>query len=116
MQIAAAYLHKLVGPERHSPIAGIVIAVYVWYTTNQREAILGSTFIANLQSVTLISDICALALCYGTTQIHLATIDVPRNVVLVDIGQSDYTVAVVTFFKDWMIIKSVAFNPNLGGS
>lgn len=118
-QLAAAYLGKLrdtAQSELKQAVSDVVIAVPGWYTDVQRRALLNAAQIAGLNALRLINDTTAIALGYGITKADLPeSTEAPRNVVFVDIGHSDYSVAVVAFSKGQLTVKSTAYDRNFGG-
>lgn len=64
----------------------------------------------------MINDTTAVALGYGITKADLPeSADAPRNVVFVDVGHSNYSVAVVAFSKGQLTVKSTAYDRQFGG-
>lgn len=93
----------------------VVISVPGWYNDVQRRAVLDAAHIAGLNPLRLINDTTAIALGYGITKQDLPEPDAPRNVVFVDIGHSNYSVAVVAFAKGQLSVKSTAYDRQFGG-
>jgi heat shock protein 4 len=93
----------------------VVISVPGWYNDIQRRAILDASHIAGLNPLRLINDTTAIALGYGITKQDLPEPDSPRYVVFVDIGHSNYSVAVVAFAKGQLSVKSTAYDRQFGG-
>lgn len=118
-QLVAMYLGKLrdiASGELKSPVSDVVIAVPGWYTEIQRRALLDAAQIAGLNPLRLLNDSTAVAFGYGITKSDLPELDAPsRNVVFVDIGHSNYTVAVVAFNKGQLVVKSTAYDRHFGG-
>lgn len=112
------YLGKLrdtAGAELKSGVTDVVIAVPGWYTDIQRRALLDAASIAGLNTLRLINDTTATALGYGITKSDLPEAENPRHVVFVDVGHGGLSVAVVAFSKGQLVVKSTAYEPNLGG-
>lgn len=117
-QLVAMYLGKLrdiAAIELKTNVTDIVIAVPGWYTDIQRRALLDAASIAGLNTLRLINDTTAVALGYGITKSELPEPENARHVVFVDIGHSSLSVAVVAFSKGQLIVKSTAYDRNLGG-
>ncbi|KAH7339517.1 putative heat shock protein [Rhizoctonia solani] len=118
-QLVAMYLGKLrdiTANELKAKPSDVVIAVPGWYNDTQRHAVLDAAHIAGLNPLRLINDTTAIALGYGITKSDLPEPDAdPRHVVFVDIGHSNYSVAVVAFSKGQLSVKSTAYERNFGG-
>src|SRR6185369_3831681 len=70
--------------------------------------------IAGFNCLRLFNDTTASALGYGITKTDLPE-DNPRNVVIVDVGHSTYSVAIVAFTKGQLTVRSTAYDRNFGG-
>ncbi|TYJ54821.1 hypothetical protein B9479_004492 [Cryptococcus floricola] len=118
-QLTAAYLGKLKDTasfELKQAVSDVVIAVPGWFTDVQRRALLDAANIAGLNALRLINDTTAVALGYGITKADLPEDpETPRNIVFVDVGHSDYSVAVVAFSKGQLTVKSTAYDRHFGG-
>ncbi|KAG8679705.1 adenyl-nucleotide exchange factor sse1 [Ceratobasidium sp. 394] len=117
-QLVAMYLGKLrdiAAIEVKATPSDVVISVPGWYNDVQRRAVLDAAHIAGLNPLRLINDTTAIALGYGITKQDLPEIDEPRHVVFVDIGHSNYSVAVVAFAKGQLSVKSTAYDRHFGG-
>jgi heat shock protein 4 len=117
-QITGAYFGKLrdiASNELKTTVTDVVISVPGWFTEIQRRALIDAAAIANLNVLRLINDTTAAALGYGITKSDLPDPENPRHVVFVDVGHADMSVAVVAFSKGQLIVKSTAYEPNLGG-
>jgi len=108
-------LRDIAANELKTGVTDIVIAVPGWYTDIQRRAVLDAASIAGLNTLRLINDYTAVALGYGITKSDLPELENPRHVVFVDVGHSSLSVAVVAFSKGQLIVKSTAYDRNLGG-
>lgn len=97
-------------------MSDVVIAVPGYYTDIQRRALVDAATIAGLNPLRLINDTTAIALGYGITKADLPeSADAPRHVCFIDIGHSNYSVAVVAFSKGQLTVKSTAFDRHFGG-
>lgn len=118
-QLVATYLAKLrdtASAELKQSVSDVVIAVPGWYTDNQRRAMLDAANIAGLNALRLINDTTAVALGYGITKPDLpATPEEARNVCFVDIGHSNYSVAIVAYSKGQLTVKATAYDRHFGG-
>ncbi|KAL7419258.1 adenyl-nucleotide exchange factor sse1 [Cryptotrichosporon argae] len=118
-QLVAAYLGKLrdtASAELKQAVTDVVIAVPGWYTDVQRRALLDAAAIAGLNPLRLINDTTAVALGYGITKADLPeSAEAPRHVVFVDVGHSNYSVAVVAFSKGQLTVKATAYDRHFGG-
>ncbi|KAF7377707.1 Heat shock protein [Mycena sanguinolenta] len=117
-QLVAMYLGKLrdiAANELKNGVTDVVIAVPGWYTDIQRRAVLDAAAIAGLNPLRLINDTTAVALGYGITKSELPEADNPKHVVFVDVGHSSLSASVVAFSKGQLIVKSTAYDRNLGG-
>ncbi|KAF5373364.1 hypothetical protein D9757_009742 [Collybiopsis confluens] len=117
-QLVAMYLGRLrdtASAELKTSVSDIVIAVPGWFTDTQRRAIHDAASIAGLNVLRLINDTTAAALGYGITKSDLPEADSPRHVAFVDIGHSSLSVSIVAFSKGQLIVKSTAYDRDLGG-
>lgn len=118
-QLYAMYLGKLrdtASAEIKIPVNDVVIAVPGWYTDVQRRAVRDAAEIANLNVLRLINDLTATALQYGITKTDLPEAgEKPRHIAFVDIGHSDFGVAIVAFNKGQLVVKSQAYDRHFGG-
>lgn len=118
-QLLAAYLGKLrdtASAELKQAVSDVVIAVPGWYTDVQRRALYDAAQIAGLNALRLINDTTAVALGYGITKADLPeSAEAPRHVCFIDVGHSNYSVAVVAFSKGQLTVKSTAYDRNFGG-
>jgi len=117
-QILGMYLGKLrdiAAVELKNNVTDVVISVPGWFTDIQRRAVIDAAAIANLNVLRLINDTTATALGYGITKSDLPEAENPRHVVFVDAGHADFSVAVVAFSKGQLVVKSTAYEQNLGG-
>ncbi|KAJ8082550.1 adenyl-nucleotide exchange factor sse1 [Marasmius tenuissimus] len=117
-QLVGMYLNKLraiAAAELKTGVSDVVIAVPGWFTDVQRRAILDAAAIAGLNVLRLVNDTTAAALGYGITKSDLPEVDNPRHVCFIDVGYSSLSVSIVAFSKGQLIVKSTAYNRNLGG-
>ncbi|KAJ7049452.1 heat shock protein 70 family [Mycena amicta] len=118
-QLVAMYLGKLrdtTTAELKAGMTDVVIAVPGWYTEVQRRALLDAAAIAGLNVLRLVNDTTAVALGYGITKSDLPEqAEEPRHVVFVDVGHASLSAAVVAFSKGQLVVKSTAYERNLGG-
>ncbi|KAF8201078.1 heat shock protein 70 family [Mycena galopus ATCC 62051] len=117
-QLVAMYLGKLrdiAANELKNGVTDVVIAVPGWYTDIQRRALVDAASIAGLNPLRLINDTTAVALGYGITKSELPEPENPKHVVFVDVGHSSLSASVVAFSKGQLIVKSAAYDRNIGG-
>ena len=118
-QLLGAYLGRLrdtAASELKSAVSDVVIAVPGWYTDIQRRALMDAATIAGLNPLRLINDTTAIALGYGITKADLPeSPETPRHVCFIDIGHSNYSVAIVAFSKGQLTVKSTAYDRHFGG-
>ncbi|KAJ4490973.1 heat shock protein 70 family [Lentinula aciculospora] len=117
-QLVAMYLGRLrdtASAELKTTVSDIVIAVPGWFTDSQRRAILDAASVANLNVLRIINDTTAAALGYGITKSDLPDAENPKHVAFVDVGHSSLSVAIVAFSKGQLVVKSTAYDRNLGG-
>lgn len=100
--------------ELKSPVCDCVISVPGWFTEVQRRSLIDAAEIAGLNPLRLINDTTASALGYGITKTDLPE-DKPRYVAFVDIGHSNYQVAIVAFQKGQLVVKGQAYDRHFGG-
>ncbi|KAG5518384.1 hypothetical protein PMAC_003181 [Pneumocystis sp. 'macacae'] len=114
--LVAMYLTKIkqTFQKENQGVPDVVISVPLWFTDAQRRGIIDAAQIAGLNMLRIINDTTAAALSYGITKTDLPE-DKPRNVCIVDIGFSDYTVSIVSFKKGQLVVKGAACDRNFGG-
>lgn len=116
-QLTAMYLAKLKDTtvaEIKGPVSDVVVSVPGYYNDRQRRALLDACQIANLNCLRLMNEITATALGYGITKTDLPE-DSPRNVIIVDVGHSAYSVAAVSYLKGQLTVKATAYDAFVGG-
>lgn len=94
-------------------VSDIVLSVPVYFTDNQRKAMLDACKIAGLNCYRLINETTATALQYGILRKSRFG-EEGTTVLFLDMGYSDFQAAVVTFTTKGMCIKSTASDQNLG--
>ena len=110
------HLRDTAARELHSAVNDMVVAVPGWYTDAQRRAVLDAAEIAGLNPLRLINDTTATALGYGITKTDLpAPEQPPRMVAFVDVGHSDYSVAIVQFHRGQLTVLATEFDRHYGG-
>ena len=117
-QLMAMYLGKLKtitsNELNNAPVSYVVVAVPGWYRDSQRRAILDACELAGLNCLRLMNETTATALGYGITKTDLPEED-PRNILIVDIGHSSYSVAAVSYIKGQLTIKATSYDKHVGG-
>jgi heat shock protein 4 len=100
--------------ETKSPVTDCAIGVPVYFTENERHAILSAAKLSKINCLRLLNDNTATALSYGIYKTDLSD-GIPTNVVFIDIGHSSLQVSVVAFKKGQLRVISHAWDRNLGG-
>ncbi|KAA8492600.1 Heat shock 70 kDa protein 14 [Porphyridium purpureum] len=116
--LVAMMLHRLLetaNEENGSPVSDIVISVPGYYTDIQRRAMLDACRIADIRVLRLMNEHAAVALSYGIFRTRELPDKEPVNVAFVDMGQSQTTVTIASFLNTGATVKSVSFDPFLGG-
>jgi len=118
-QVVAMFLTKVkatASAELKLPVSDVVLSCPVWYTDAQRRGLLDAAEIAGLKCLRLINDTTATALGWGITKVDLpAPEEKPKRVCFVNIGHSNYQVAIVEFKKGELTVKSTAWDRHFGG-
>lgn len=118
-QLLGMYLGKLRDTTQRelggSGVSDVVLSVPIWFTDNQRRAMLNAAEIANLNPLRVMNEPTAVALGYGITKTDLPEPENPRNVIFVDVGHSSYQVSVVAFCKGQLTVLGAWSDPNFGG-
>jgi len=116
-ELMAMFLGKLkiiAQNETKSAVSDCVISVPLYFTEVQRRAMLDASAISGLNCLRLLNDTTATALCYGLTKNDQFS-EQPRIVCFVDIGYAGTKIAIASFTKGHLEIKSTAYDANLGG-
>ncbi|KAI9292057.1 heat shock protein 70 [Neoconidiobolus thromboides FSU 785] len=116
-QLMGMYLGKLrdtAANELKLPCSDVVVSVPGWFNDRQRRALLDACQIANLNCLRIMNEITASALGYGITKTDLPETE-PRNVIIVDVGHSSYSVAAVSYIKGQLNVKATAYDNKVGG-
>jgi len=118
-QVTAMLLTKLKDVSEvnlKTKVVDCVLSVPCYYTDIERRALLDSTKLAGLNCLRLMNDTTATALAYGIYKQDLpAPEEKPRNVIFVDLGNSDLQVCACAFNKGKLKVLATAANPSLGG-
>jgi heat shock protein 4 len=118
-QLVAMYLGRLrdqTAIELNQAVSDVVVSVPGWFTDTQRRAMLNASEIAGLNCLRIMNDLTAVALGYGITKSDLPeSAEAPRHVIFIDVGHSNFSVAVVAFSKGQLVVKSSAYDRNFGG-
>ncbi|KAG4303991.1 hypothetical protein PORY_002644 [Pneumocystis oryctolagi] len=117
VQLTAMYFTKIkqtFKKEYTAAVPDVVISVPVWFTDLQRRSIIDAAQISGLNPLGIINDTTAAALSYGITKTDLPE-NKPRNVCLIDIGYSNYTVSIISFKKGQLAVKGFSYDNNFGG-
>lgn len=117
VQITAMYFAKIRQMLQENLGVGdpdVVISVPGWFTDVQRRGILDAAEIAGLHLLRLMDDTTAAALSYGIIKMDLPE-DKTRNVCMIDVGYSNYSVSIIAFKKGQLTVKASAYDRHLGG-
>lgn len=95
-------------------VVDCVLSVPIYYTDVERRAVLDAAEIAGLNVLRLMNETTAVALAYGFYQTDLPE-DKPKNVVVVDLGNSSLQVTACAFTKGKLKILGSSWNRTLGG-
>jgi heat shock protein 4 len=96
-------------------VSDIVLSCPVYFTDSQRRELMAACEVAGLRCARLLNDTTAAALCYGMTKAADMSDEAARHVLFVDMGHSNLSVSVTSFWKTKMEVKSVSSDANLGG-
>lgn len=97
------------------PIKDCVITVPSFYTSAERQALIGAAEIAGLNILHLLNETTSVALLYGFYKPDLPAVDEkPMNVVFVDFGQSQIQVSVCAYNRGKLKMTSSAWD-QVGG-
>ena len=98
-----------------SAVHDIVMSCPAYFTDSQLAALMAAAQVGGLRCVRMLNDSTAAALCYGMTKAADLDEEKPRHVLFVDMGHANLSVAIVSFWKTRMEVRSVACDANLGG-
>lgn len=116
-QIAAMYFNKVrdtVTKETKAKISDVCIAVPVWYTQQQRYAVVDAAKIAGLNPVRVVNELTAAAVGYGVFKTDLPE-DEAVNMAFVDIGNSSYSVMIAALKKGELKVLGSGYDKFFGG-
>ncbi|XP_021718203.1 heat shock cognate 70 kDa protein-like isoform X2 [Chenopodium quinoa] len=98
-----------------SAVNNAVVTVPAYFNNLQRQATKDAATIAGLSGVRIINEPTASAFAYGLAQKPNGSNVVRRNVLVIDLGGGTFDVALVTFKKNVIRVKSVSGDTHLGG-
>lgn len=107
-------LKHIVEVEAGTAVTDCVLAVPTYFTEPERYAMLNAASIAGLNCLRLINENTATALAYGIYKTDLPDTEAV-NVAFVDVGHSATQVSIVQLKRSGLVIKSHAWDRNLGG-
>lgn len=110
-----ASLLKIASAEYKAPVKDCVITVPGYYTEAQRRAVIAAASIGNVNVLRVANEHAAVALSYGIFRTADLPATDPVKVAFVDVGDAGTTVCIAAFTNTSADIKSVAFEPSLGG-
>jgi heat shock protein len=117
IQLAAMYFSKLKTTTQNEVkvnVSDVVIAVPVWFSEFQRRATIDAAIIAGLNPVRIVNDVTAAAVGYGVFRTDWPE-DKAKNVAIVDIGHSSFTVMIAAFKKGELKVLGTAYDKDFGG-
>lgn len=119
-QVTAMMLTKLMAITKAAKgvdVAEAVISVPGYWTMAQRQAMMDACSIAGLNCLRLMHDGTASALAFGIFKSAKGLFDaeVPQNVMFLDMGHASVTSTIVSFVTGKLVVKSAAYDRNLGG-
>ncbi|EFJ49538.1 heat shock protein Hsp70E [Volvox carteri f. nagariensis] len=107
-------LKRIAEAESGIPVTDCALSVPTYFTEAERYAMLNAAQIAGVNCLRLINETTATALAYGIYKTDLPEAD-PVHVVFVDVGHSHTQVSVVSLLRSKLVVKSHAWDRNLGG-
>jgi heat shock 70kDa protein 4 len=110
-----ASLLKIASAEYKAPVKDCVISVPGYYTEAQRRAVIAAAAIGNVNVLRVVNEHAAIALAYGIFRTSQLPATDPVKVAFVDVGDAGTTVCIAAFTNTSTEIKSVAYDPSLGG-
>lgn len=98
-------------------IADSVLAVPCWFTDNQRRGVMDACAIVGLNCLKVVNEPVAIALSYGIYKSAkgLFSETEPVHVMFIDVGYSCYTVSVVDFVQEKLVVRSTAWDQSVSG-
>lgn len=98
-------------------IADSVLAVPCWFTDNQRRGVLDACAIVGLNCLKVVNETTAIALSYGIYKSAkgLFSESEPVHVMFIDIGYTCYSVIVVDFVQEKLVVRSTAWDQSVAG-
>lgn len=118
-QLTAVFLTKLKSIAEQNlnmPVTDCVISVPAYFTDAERRALLDASQIASLNSLKLMNETTAVALCYGLYHTDLPDPnEKPHVAVFVDVGYTGMQASAVAFNKGKLRMLGTTFDNNLGG-
>jgi len=94
-----------------------VLAVPYWFSESQRRGMLAACEIAQLNCLKVINESTAIALSYGIYKSakKLFSETEPMHVMFIDLGYSCYSVTIVDFVQEKLLVRSTVCDKHLGG-
>jgi heat shock 70kDa protein 4 len=108
-------LLQIASGEYKAPVKDCVITVPGYYTEAQRRAVVAAACIGNVNVLRVANEHAAVALAYGIVRTAELPATDPVKVAFVDVGDAGTTVCIAAFTNTAADVKSVAFEPCLGG-
>lgn len=94
-----------------------VLAVPYWFSESQRKGVLAACEIAQLNCLKVMNESTAIALSYGIYKSakKLFSETEPVHVMFIDLGYSCYSVTIVDFVQEKLLVRSTVCDKHLGG-
>lgn len=98
-------------------IADAVIGIPAWFSDAQRRAYMKACEIAELNCLKLVHESTAIALSYGIYKSakKLFSETEPEHVMFIDVGYSCFTVSIVDFIQEKLIVRATECDNTIGG-
>jgi heat shock protein 4 len=99
------------------PIGDAVLAVPCWYTDAQRRGVLDACAIVGLNCLKVVNETTAIALSYGIYKSAkgLFSETDPVHVMFIDVGLTCYSVVIVDYVQEKLVVRSTAWDQSVGG-
>lgn len=98
-------------------VADVVVSVPVYFTDEERRAVLHACTIAGINCIRLLNDTTAAALDYGIYKSAkgLFSESDPQRVMFINMGHSGYAVSIVAFLQGKLKVLTTTWDRDLGG-
>lgn len=98
-------------------IADAVLAVPCWFSDSQRRGIIDACSIVGLNCLKVVNETTAIALSYGIYKSAkgLFSETDPVHVMFIDVGYTCYSVCIVDYVQEKLVVRSTAWDQAVGG-